>query len=583
MAKRLVNGLPYSRLAPLALPRWRTIPTVPYAEGFLVVALATLAAAAQTYPYAFRMGSGGRLDAMDGQFGIWVVAWVARAILTDPRHLYDANIFYPHQGTLAFSEAHLFAGFLATPLYWASGNPYLAHNFVFVLSFVLSAVGAYYLVRRLTGSRGAASVAAVLFAFCPYIFARTAHIQLLMTAGLPFSMLALHRLVDSPSALRAVVLGVILACQGLSSGYYGLFGGMMVGVGVLYYALVRRLWRSANYWAMVVLAAAVSGALVAPFLIPYLGSSEGGAFAERTLQEARVYSADWRAYLASPARSHAWLLKLIGRWKDVLFPGFLTLLLAAVGIASTAFASRRADAEASARREDAYPQPETTWLYLLIAVLALWMSFGPDAYLYTLFYSTIPGFSLIRAPSRAGIVVAFALAALAGIGVASILRRSRFELYVAAALASLAIVELSAAPLPFRAAAPVEPVIRLLARLPDGPVAAFPFYNRRDTFAMHVPYMLESTAHWKPLINGYSDHFPQDYRDMVVPMSTFPSAESFRLLKSRGVRYVLIHLHRFSDKDRATVIAGLEKYKAFLKPLWRTGNIWLLEVESWPE
>jgi hypothetical protein len=537
----------------------------------------------QTYPYAFRMGSGGRLDAMDGQFGIWVVAWVARAILTNPLHLYDANIFYPHQGTLAFSEAHLFAGFLAMPLYWATGNPYLSHNFVFVLSFVLSAVGAYYLARRLTGSRGAASVAAVLFAFCPYIFARTAHIQLLMTAGLPFSMLALHRLVDRPSVVRAVVLGVILACQGLSSGYYGIFGGLMVGVGVIYYAIVRGFWRSPRYWATVVLAAAVSGALVAPFIVPYLGPTEGGAFAERTIAQARIYSADWRAYLASPAHSHAWLLRLIGRWKEVLFPGFLTLLLAAVGIASVLLGTRAAGIAPGSTRGGDSRRREAAWLYILIAILALWLSFGPDAYLYTLLSSTIPGFSLVRAPSRAGIVVTFALTSLAGMGVASVLRRTRFEPYVAVALATVAAVELTAAPLPFGAAAPEEPVIRLLARLPSGPVAVFPFYNRRDTFHMHVPYMLESTAHWKPLINGYSDHFPQDYRDMVVPMSTFPSAESFRLLKSRGVRYILIHLNKFGEKDRATVVAGLEKYSASLKPLWRTGNIWLLEVQKWPD
>ena len=31
----------------------------------------------------------------DGQFSIWNVAWVARTLVVDPRHLFDANIFYP--------------------------------------------------------------------------------------------------------------------------------------------------------------------------------------------------------------------------------------------------------------------------------------------------------------------------------------------------------------------------------------------------------------------------------------------------------------------------------------------------------
>jgi hypothetical protein len=132
------------------------------------------------------------------------------------------------------------------------------NSFVFVLSFVLSAMGAYYLARRLTASRGAAAVAAVLFAYCPYIFARTAHIQLLMTAGLPFSMLALHRLVDRPTFSRAIVLGLVLAAQALSCGYYGFFAGIMVGVGVLYYAVVQGRWRTRRYWVAVATAAGMA-------------------------------------------------------------------------------------------------------------------------------------------------------------------------------------------------------------------------------------------------------------------------------------------------------------------------------------
>ena len=56
-----------------------------------------------------------------------------------------------------------------------------------LLAFVLSATGMYYLVRHLTGDRRAAAISAIGFAFCPFVFAHTAHIQLLMTAGLPFT------------------------------------------------------------------------------------------------------------------------------------------------------------------------------------------------------------------------------------------------------------------------------------------------------------------------------------------------------------------------------------------------------------
>ena len=64
-------------------------------------------------------GSVGRVDNGDGQLSIWNVAWVARTLAVDPLHVFDANIFYPHRNTLAYSENNLGAGVLA-PVGWES-------------------------------------------------------------------------------------------------------------------------------------------------------------------------------------------------------------------------------------------------------------------------------------------------------------------------------------------------------------------------------------------------------------------------------------------------------------------------------
>src|SRR4051812_24905707 len=176
-----------------------------------------------TYPTVIKMGRVGRVDNGDGRLSIWNVAWVARTLVVDPAHVFDANIFYPHSGTLAYSENNLGAGVLALPVYWATRNPYAAHNAAMLLAFVLSFTGMYYLVRYLTADRGAAAIAAIGFAFCPFVFAHTAHIQLLMTAGLPFTLLAFHRMADRPAAVRGAVLGATMAAQAMCCGYYGVF------------------------------------------------------------------------------------------------------------------------------------------------------------------------------------------------------------------------------------------------------------------------------------------------------------------------------------------------------------------------
>src|SRR3954464_10616573 len=72
----------------------------------LALALAVL----MTWPLASGLGHLGRTTNMDGLYGIWNVSWVSHAIVSDPASLFDANIFYPHRDTLAYSEANIVAG-----------------------------------------------------------------------------------------------------------------------------------------------------------------------------------------------------------------------------------------------------------------------------------------------------------------------------------------------------------------------------------------------------------------------------------------------------------------------------------------
>ena len=90
----------------------------------------------------------------------------------------------------------------------------------------------------------------------------------------------------------------------------------------------------------------------------------------------------------------------------------------------------------------------------------------------------------------------------------------------------------------------IPPVYRMLAGMPRGPVAEFPFYDQRTDFHIHTRYMLNSTAHWQPLLNGYSDHIPADFRTLATVLATFPSRESFAALKEHRVRYITLNRGR---------------------------------------
>ena len=544
-------------------------------RGVRELGLALLAAAlltvALTYPLSFHLATLGRLDSDDGKFSVWNVAWVARTLVVDPLHVLDANIFYPHRGTLAYSEANLGAGVLAIPAYWATRNPYAAHNSALLIAFMLSAIGAFYLVRYLTADRRAAAVSAICYAFCPQVFSRTAEIQLLMTFGLPFTMLAFHRVADRPSTGRALALGLAMALTTYFCAYYGVFVLLMVGFASLVVPALRRRWRNGEYWVAVAIAAATAVVLILPLFEPYLALKQVRGFS-RSLRDARQYAADWRSYITSSAHAHLWIADMVGKGKAVAFPG---LVAVGFGVAGIQWGPRSG---ARAR--------ETIILYGTLGVLALWASFGPAAGLYTALYHAVPGFTLMRAPERFGLVVALSVSILAGFGVQWLLARVRHATLVGAMIAVVAAAELAEV-LRWREVRPTSAAYQMLQTLPRGPVIEMPFFWPEVGLYQHTEYMLNSTSHWMPLVNGYSDYIPADFYDTVLTLRHFPSRETFKILEPNQVRYAIFHRNHYNGPNWSDTLTRVEEFAPYLRMLSLDGpgtrdEVRLYEIVGFP-
>jgi hypothetical protein len=546
------------------------------ARGAVIACGVALAIAiAMTWPLAAGLGRLGRTTTMDGLYGIWNVGWVAHALVTSPTTLFDANIFYPHRGTLAYSESNIFAGVVGIPAWLITRNAYAAHNSAVLFAFASTLLGTWLLARRLSGHSGAAAVSAILFAFCPFFYSHSAHIQLLMAGGIPLSMLALHRLADSPSPARGLVLGIALAGQAVACAYYGIFAGLMVGYGVLFFAARRRLWRVPAFWTAVAIGAATACVIVLPFVLPYLELQRDSGFA-RSLDDARRYSATWQSYLASPAHGHRPLLGLARHlgWRigEVLFPGILAILLGGIGVAL----SWRGDPRSG---DD---DRETVILYGSLGALAVWGSFGPAAGLYTVLYRAVPLFTFLRAPSRFGLLLAFVLALFASLALKRLLpRAARRDVLAASAVAALAIAELNVVPFPWERALPVSTNYRVLAAMPRGAVAEFPFYGERIAYPLHAQYMVLSTTHWMPLVNGYSDYIPQDFREAASVLDSFPSNDTFIVLQKHRVRYIGIHWDMYGPRADE-VRSKLKDFAQYLRPLGTDATMTLYEIVSFP-
>jgi MFS family permease len=511
---------------------------------------------------------------MDGLYGIWNVGWVSRTIVTDPASLFDANIFYPHRDTLAYSESNIVAGVIGIPAWLLTHNAYAAHNTALLFAFASTFFCTWLLARRVSRRSDTSVAAAILFAFCPYFYSHSAHVQLLMAGGMPLSMLALHNLVDAPSLRRGAALGVALAAQALACAYYGIFAGLMIGYAVVFFAIRRGLWRNRDFWIALLAGAAVASLIVVPFLLPYLKLQEAGFV--RSLDDARRYSATWQSYLASPSHLHRPILAIARQlgWRpgEVLFPGVLAIVLGVVGVVLC----RTRDAAATSSPDDR----ETLMLYGSLGGLAFWASFGPPAGLYTVLYRAVPLFTFLRAPSRFGLLVVFVLSIFAALALARLVATRRGRV-TASVVAILAIAELNVVPFPWERALPVSANYRVLASLPRASVAEFPFYGERVAFPLHAQYMVLSTMHWMPLVNGYSDYIPQDFREAAVVLDSFPSTDAFKILEKRRVRYVGIHWDMYGPRVEE-IRTKLKDFARYLRPLASDATMSLYEIVAFP-
>jgi hypothetical protein len=514
----------------------------PWLRGVLVVALLSALTVFFTWPMASGLSSL-IVWHIDPPFSVWRLAWVAHQLFADPVNLFNTNIYYPEPRTLAYSDAMLLQGVIATPLIKAGVAPLLVMNLMLLGGIVTSGVGMYLLARRLTGHTGAAILAAMIYSFAPYRADHLMHLELQWAPWIPLTLWAFHRTLSEGRARDGVLTGVFLVCQLLSSIYYALFlmsALAIAGVMSLF------LWRSrltprvmAGFAAGAVLLVMVA----VPYSRPYRDNVK--ALGLRASGEIVLYSATPASYLAVTPE-HAMLGEWTGDWSPSetrLFPGMIAVLLLALALIP--------------------PVSSERWLYLAVLVFAVECSFGLNGRLYPLMHDWLTPFKGLRAPGRFGILVLLGVSVLAAYGAARVLSRTPagWRRPLALLLGGVMMLEYQNGPA-YMETLPVDPpdVYRWLAREPHGTVTIEYPLPRIDALPLQDPiYMYFSTMHWQPLLNGYSGHHPASYIQMLRSQKNFPDDASIAALRARGVKAIIVHAngwYKRSQYDDAT--NGLE-------------------------
>ena len=218
--------------------------------------------------------------------------------------------------------------------------------------------------------------------------------------------------------------------------------------------------------------------------------------------------------------------------------------------------------------------------YALLGLVSLWAALGPHFGLYAVLYRVVPGFDLVRVPSRFATLTVLALGILAAFGLERLSRRWP-------RLAPLALVlvlgEFWLAPLDARPYAVEIPAIDQWLATREGrePIVELPVADPRDgnrAASLHSTYMLHSTAHWRPLVNGYSGFTPASHDLLFRHLVNFPDARSLDALEEIGVRYAVVHPGLYSPNEWPAVEERLRDAVPRLRLVHREDDGLLFEL-----
>jgi hypothetical protein len=523
--------------------RWAPSPSLARAELAWVALAGVLLAVITSWPLVLHLPSRIAPDIGDPVRTAWQVAWVGHAMLHHPLHIFDANAFYPHKLSLAFSDSLLGYGPTA---FFGSGTvaALLRYNLLFLFAWSLCFVGAYLLARELGLGRIGAAAGGAAFAYAPYRVTEAGHLHVISSGGIPLALFLLLR------GYRRGHRGMVIAGWLVSAWQVSL--GFTLGLQFSYLLLVLAalaLWRSwrepggaaarallpGRMLAVTCAGVAAVGLVAVYEARPYLKVAHDYPSAKRTIREVKTYSAGPAALLAASSENRAWgaataglRAKVHSKNESVFFPGGLLLALALAGLAAPPYTRRlRASLLAGAA---------------VCAVLALGLGLTGAGYPYRFMHDFAPGWDGVRVPGRVFTTATLFLALLAGAGAELVARRGtllargrsspRLAAAVGVALAAGVVGEGAGHLGHPRVPQPAAAEVGLPAPLLDLPT---------DGAADRV-WQYFSTDGFYPIPIGNSTFDIPKIDDLRGGMGGFPDRASAEKLRYYGIRSVVLHL-----------------------------------------
>ncbi|MCP5094457.1 MAG: YfhO family protein [Chloroflexi bacterium] len=417
--------------------------------------------------------------------------WWVKYALSHEQNIFDTQMmFYPDGSSLVAHSHSILNSLLAYPIDLIAG-PIVAYNLVILLGLWLSAVGMFLFVHQLTGSKAAAFLSGLMFAFAPYHLTQAlAHNNLSSIQWWPFYALMLHQLLQKQQWRYAFGTAVFAS--------FTVYSGVQLGLLLILWTILYLGWhikKARGAWRYLVGVTAVSLLFCLPILIPLLTNWDTVQTAQTNFDESSLKQTDLLAYWVPSVNHPLWgdlsrpaYERFVVNQAYMPYIGYAVLLLIGIAVWKRWHASR---------------------FWLMTALIWLLLASGSVLRFNGQLYDQIPlpyawignmfPISLVRSPDRFNLLLVFATAVLTGIGASFIVQHKRWILWP---IGAVLLAEFWLYPLPMWELPPSSPYFDTLAAESEHGIIDYPMGFTNSKFWLYY-----QTLHQQPIVEGHVSRF----------------------------------------------------------------------------
>ncbi len=553
-------------------------------KNFLYVLLAFLiffiASIYITFPLIFHLGN--FATGLGDELVIsWIQNWVIHSVLTNPFSILDANIYYPYQNSLAFSDLFLTSSILAILPLKIIGEPIVAVNVTLISSLIMLGFFLYLLIQFLTKDFLLSILGGVLIIFSPVTLDKIVHIQVLAIQWVPLSILFFFLFIKNYRTRYLVLSLLFFVLQTYNSflpGYFIFFSYLIILIHVFFY---NRHSFNLFFVKKNMVITIVFFVLLIPVALPYYQVSREFSYV-RDIREAIHFALQPQdlLYPNQYSRLQNDLIKIFpaNRLSRNGYLGFTFSVLSAVILVIFFIKFKKKEIIFNS--------------FIVIAIFGLVMSFGPALHWngqtihkplpiplpYALFYYIFPGFQGLRNSARWEMLFALMMAVSICLFLFSASKKAKklTRVIVYTLLIASVIAEYNY-PMKFVKVVQTKDFPKVYAWLKHLPgnvkIIEMPVYNwnLQPFVSSERTREYYSAIHFKKMVNGASGFSPPPWQNMVLNLlANFPSNETMNSLRSMNINYIIVHKKEYdmlkeshllvngkSIKDGDTVIHSL--------------------------